>query len=292
MRGALATPMNMNTRIAALFGIVLLVSTAGCAREAAPSATKGASAAKEAPASKAMTTAPTDESHSLKADRALVVTAEVTVRVAKVDAAIANIRDVVDTEGGYVGKANVQGERDEASATMDLRIPVARAAAVRKMLRTLGEVTSENESVDDVTEQRADLSARLNNSRNEERRMLDLMEHRSGDISQVIAAEKELSRVRETIERLEAEERTMAGEIAFATIHVTVQTIPAAVVVPEETPGHSIARAWTSGVHAAGSLVLALTIGVAATAPTLVPLALIAIAAIVIARRRRVRSVA
>lgn len=256
--------------------MVMVLSTFGCARASEPphdTKTSTTSAGDTLP----------------KADRALVVTADVTLRVGKVDEVTNKIRASVDTEGGYIANASTHGDSDDAYAMMDLRVPVARASAFRAMLRTLGEVASEDERVEDVTEQRADLSARLNNARNEEARMVDLMAHKSGDIAEVIAAEKELARIRETIERLEAEERTMTGQVALATIHVTLQPVTAAA---EHTPGRSIVRAWTSGLHAAKALAVWLSMGVAAATPTLLPIAAFVLAVIAVARRRKARSLA
>jgi hypothetical protein len=266
----------MNTRFAVLLSLMVIVlSTLGCGRAGEPPHdTK---------------TSTTSGDPLPKADRALVVTADVTVRVGKVDEVTNKIRASVDAEGGYIANASAHGDGDDAYAMMDLRVPVARASAFRAMLRTLGEVASEDERVEDVTEQRADLSARLNNARNEEARMVDLMAHKSGDIAEVITAEKELARVRETVERLEAEERTMASQIALATIHVTLlpATAPA-----ERTPGRSVVRAWTSGVHAAKALAVWLSMGVAAATPTLLPIAAFVLAVIAVARRRKARSLA
>jgi hypothetical protein len=265
----------MNTRIAVLLGLVLMVLSLGCARASEPPRD---------------TKPPTTPGDTLpKADRALVVTADVTLRVGKIDDVTNRIRASVDAEGGYIANASTHGEGDDAYGMMDLRVPVARASAFRAMLRTLDEVASEDERVEDVTEQHADLSARLKNARNEEARMVDLMAHKSGDISEVIAAEKEVARVRETIERLEAEERTMTGQIALATIHATLQpvTTPA-----DNTPGRSIVHAWTSGVHAAKALAVWLSMGVAAATPTLFPIAAFVLAVIAVARRRKARSLA
>jgi hypothetical protein len=275
MGEARPTLTSMYTRFAGFLGLMVVVSMLACARAEPPRDTKAAT---------------TTSADALpKADRALVVTADVTLRVAKVDDVTNKIRANVDAEGGYIANASTHGEGDDAYAMIEARVPVARASAFRATLRTLGEVASEDERVEDVTEQRADLSARLSNAQHEEARMVDLMAHKSGDITDVIAAEKELARVRETIERLEAEQRTMAGQIALATIHVTVQTATASA---EHTPVRSVVHAWTSGVHVAKALAVWLSMAVAVAAPTLLPILLFVVAVIAVARRRKARSLA
>ncbi|HEX7602798.1 MAG TPA: DUF4349 domain-containing protein, partial [Polyangiaceae bacterium] len=211
----------MNPRISrglALF-VLLLLALAGCSRaEPAPGATAAA----------APLGGPAPNTGALavplpNADRALIVTVDTSVRVTNVDDATARIRSEVESAGGYVASSNSRGG-DDAYATMELRVPGSKTASLRKTLATVGNVTSETEKVDEVTEQRADLAARLRNARTQEARLLELMTQKTGTIAEVIDAEKELARVRDTIERLEAEQRTMESQIAMSTIHVTLTT--------------------------------------------------------------------
>ena len=89
-------------------------------------------------------------------------------------------------------------------------------------LKTLGRVESESQSGQDVTAQYVDLEARLNNARNTEQRLIDLLKQRTGKLSDVLEVETELSRVREEIERMEGERRLLSKQVEYATLNATI----------------------------------------------------------------------
>ncbi len=71
--------------------------------------------------------------------------------------------------------------------------------------RRSGQWISESQNGEDVGNQIIDVEARLSNARNTERRLLDLLQRRTGELEQVLAAEREIARVREEIERFVAQ---------------------------------------------------------------------------------------
>jgi hypothetical protein len=73
-----------------------------------------------------------------------------------------------------------------------------------------------------MTSQYVDLQARLTNARNTEQRLTDLLRDRTGKLSDVLAVEQELDRVRGQIEQMEAERKTMSNQVSFATLNATI----------------------------------------------------------------------
>ena len=218
------------------------------------------------------------------ADRAQIVTVSMSLRVGDLLASSEKVRREIEGAGGYVEGSSFSAT-DDGSSTMDLRVPAAHASATRSALRAMGTVTSESETVQDVTEQRADLDARLRAARTQEDRLLDIMKNKTGSIGDVLESEKELARVRENIEKLEAEQRTMQGQIAMATIHLTLSTPGDAAW---RTPGQSVLHAWHAGVRGAQVLATYTAMAVAALLPTLAPI--FAILALLILALRRSRA--
>jgi hypothetical protein len=258
--------------------VFLLAASTACAKAAPADRAPSPGAAQSEPA-------PTTPS----ADRARIVTVTMGLRVADLDRAMDEIRRDVAASGGYVEGSNLSAG-DGGSASMDLRVPADRASATRASLRKLGSVTSESETVQDVTEQRADLGARLRAARAQEDRLLEIMKNKTGSISDVLESEKELARVRENIEKLEAEQRTMEGQIAMATIHLTLATPGSAAW---QTPVPSVGRAWHGGVRFAKALTVYGAMAAAAVAPTLAPvLAFLALVTVAVRRRERAKRVA
>ncbi|HEX4515717.1 MAG TPA: DUF4349 domain-containing protein, partial [Polyangiaceae bacterium] len=193
--------------------------------------------------------------------REVVMTVDVDLRAKDVEAAAAKVRTETERVGGYVEHGTLSGDSDDRRATYDLRIPKTELGPVRKTIAALGHVESENETADDVTEQHADTDARLRNAETHEQRLLEVMAKRAGSVSELVETEKELARVREEVEKLDAEKRTLDAKIAMATVHVSITRDAPSVF---ETPGRSIAHAFFAGLHGARALGVGAAIVIAA----------------------------
>lgn len=220
----------------------------------------------------------------LAAGRALIVTEDIRVTVSDIDSAVVRIRAEVERAGGYVADSSTSGKGEDRAAHFELRVPADKVRDVRAAIAGFGEVTSDSEKVQDVTEERADLKARLHNARVQEKRILEIMTAKTGTISEVIAAESELARIRDTIERLEAQERSLDGRIDLATIRVTFK---APSIAAWQTPGKSIAEAGNGGLHAAAAFFTYAAMAFVACAPTLAPFFALGVLIVVVVRRRR-----
>lgn len=262
----------------------MLLAGAGCGRAAKDAAPAAASAPAEASGGGGAS-ARTRADDAPLADRALIVTVDTSIRVASVDEAAREIRAAVERSGGYISDSSVNGDGESRSGHLELRVPAKGVSSLRASFAKLGEVTSDSEKVEDVTESRADLKARLANARVQEKRILAIMGERAGSIAEVIAAEHELARVRETIERLEAQERAMDGKIAMATVRVSLSGPAAAAAW--ETPGPSLAKAARSGARGAAAIAVYGAMAFVTVAPTLLPIVGFGIVLYTILRRRR-----
>jgi len=225
------------------------------------------------------------------ADRAMRITVDTAMLVPHRDAAVSALRALVSAFGGYVGEGTVSGADVGGSAQFTVKVPAAAVTEFRAKLAALGEVTTDSEKAEDVTDARADIKARLRNARAEDQRLLDLLANRTGNLGDVVLVEKELASVRESIERQEAEERTLEGQIAFATVKVRLETI---YVATSEGTMHRLGEAASDGVTAAKGFVLGTaTVGLTA-GPTLLIMAAMGYAVFLVLRavvRRRRRPV-
>lgn len=129
--------------------VALSVAT-GCSRAERSPAPSGVAAAPAAPAGEMKVGAP------VAAGRALVVTMDVGITVADVDQSRAAIRAEVERAGGYVADASSSGGPSERSVQMELRVPSDKVQGVRAALGRVGEITTDVEKVQDVTEERVD----------------------------------------------------------------------------------------------------------------------------------------
>jgi hypothetical protein len=202
------------------------------------------------------------------------------VEVDSVQLGIARVRRLAQETGALVANTTLQtGNEQQKMASLELRVPSDRFDAVVNGLAPIGKVQSVNVSAQDVGEEFVDLTARLANARRLEARLIELLANRTGRLSDVLTVERELARVRETIERYEGRLRYLQAHVAVSSLTVQVQE-PAPVVASH--PGQNIiaeafVEAWRRFVLIVAGLIASLGV--------VVPLALLGLAAYLIRRR-------
>jgi hypothetical protein len=153
----------------------------------------------------------------------IVRAAGVTLTTKDFDKARTGLDEILKRHRGYVGELNVNTPAGVGrTLTATLRVPADQLDATLAELRKLGRVEAESQSGQEVTAQYVDLEARLSNARNTERRLTELLRQQSGKLSDVLAVETELSRVRGEIESMESQRKNLANQVDFATLSATV----------------------------------------------------------------------
>ncbi len=153
----------------------------------------------------------------------IIRTADLSLITKEFDKARANLDAILKRHRGYVGELKAGGSTGSGrTLSATLRVPADQLDATLSEIKTLGRVESESQSGQDVTSQYVDLQARLTNARNTEQRLTDLLRDRTGKLSDVLAVEQELDRVRGEIERMEAERKNMSNQVSFATLNATI----------------------------------------------------------------------
>ncbi len=110
----------------------------------------------------------------------------------------------------------------QSASGFSMRVPAAQLDEAIAALEELGDVTSRGHRVDDVTRQHRDLGIRIDNAKHLKTRLLALLE-KTQDVKEILAVEKELSRVTLELESLEAQMRNLSRTVALATIDVTFE---------------------------------------------------------------------
>jgi len=149
-----------------------------------------------------------------------------TVSLTMVTRDVASVRPALEgllrELGGFFGSMQASEEGDVATLRATLRVPAGRLEAAVTTLRQLGRVIDETRTGEDVSERVRDIEARLTNSRNTEKRLTEVLRTRTGDVADVLEVEREIARVREEIERMDAERNDLERRVAYATITLNV----------------------------------------------------------------------
>ena len=201
----------------------------------------------------------------------IIHTAGLTLTTRDFDKARVRLDEILKRHRGYLGDLNVNSPTGSGrSFTATLRVPADQLDATLAELRQLGRVESESQGGQEVTSEYVDLEARLANSRNTEQRLTDLLRERTGKLSDVLAVETEISRVRGDIERMEAERKNLANQVDYATINATVNEVYKAElqVMPVSTWSR-LRNAAVEGYRSMVESVIGLLLFLADSGPTL-----------------------
>jgi hypothetical protein len=191
----------------------------------------------------------------------VIRTGQASIEVDSLEVAVAMVQALAARAGGYVANSQMQtGGVGIRSATLEIRVPSQRFDALITGLPPIGKVESVNISAQDVGEEFTDVTARVANGRRLEQRLIDLLATRTGKLSDVLAIERELARVREEIERMEGRLRYLKAHVATSSLSVTVHE-PGPIVGDEGSLGvigEAFRQAWRNFVRFVAGLISSL----------------------------------
>ncbi|MGH3449577.1 MAG: DUF4349 domain-containing protein, partial [Haloechinothrix sp.] len=150
-------------------------------------------------------------------DRKLARGARLDLRAVDVHDAAAKARAVAARAGGYTGSEVAGAE----SATLSVTVPSEKLDAVLGELAELGEVTSRELHVDDVTERIVDVDSRVASQRASVARVRTLLSE-AESISEIVAVEGELTARESELESLLARRQALEGMVAMSTVQLSV----------------------------------------------------------------------
>jgi len=111
----------------------------------------------------------------------------------------------------------------QREGTWRIRVPVAHFDEVVSDAKGIGELISANSKSQDVSEAYSDVEARIRNKTKEEERLLKLLEDRPGKLEEIITLERELSRVRDEVERMQGRMRVLTDQTSLTTVEITIR---------------------------------------------------------------------
>lgn len=190
----------------------------------------------------------------------LIKKAELSVVVKSIDATTKSVTNIVEKQQGDILGFQNQKPPDSSvrqTASVEIRVPQERLETTLEALAKLGTVENRALTAEDVTEQLVDSEARLRNLRKSEEMVLKIME-RSGSVGDVLKASQELSKIRESIERIDAQLKSLRNQVAYSTISLTLEAAVSAQQTQEPSLGLRAQETWGKATHSVGELTLGL----------------------------------
>jgi hypothetical protein len=160
------------------------------------------------------------------AERKIIYTGQISIQTENLDTACKELETALKGVKGYIGASSRFGAGgSQRSATYSLRVPSTSYDAFMNGLQTIGELVSTSRKADDVSEEFYDAVARVKNKKVTEKRLIYLLENKTGKLADVLTVETELSRIREEIEQIEGRIRYLSNQTSYSTIDVTITEV-------------------------------------------------------------------
>lgn len=217
-------------------------------------------------------------------------TVSLTILVKDIAASRAALDAILTRYQGYAAQLNINTPENYArSFGASLRIPAPELPTALADLRQLGRVQSESQSGEEVTQEHADLVARLKNARETEQRLLAILQQRTGKVEEVLQVEEQISNTRGEIERMEAEQKALEHRVDFATVSLQLtEEYKAQFNAPSTPVGTRMHNAFVTGLANAGGSLLGMILFFEEYGPVLlVWLAVLGVPVVLLWRRYR-----
>ncbi len=204
--------------------VVILSALASCA---AGGSYKLAQATGAASASVA---APADPAAALIPEQ-LVIEGALFVEVTEVGDLVPALRAHVEAAGGRVLTEEVSGGETSWSANLKLRLPPEQVESVVTWLAGRGDIIDKRINATDVSRTLFDQDLALENLQATSDRLQALLAQGALVMSDILAIEKELTRIRGEIESIKGSQRFLRDRVALATLDVALRRRDGAVTI-------------------------------------------------------------
>ena len=174
------------------------------------------------------------------ANRKLIKTVNLSVETRQFDELLVTIDKKITQLGGYAETSNVNGINyddtySKRSAYIVARIPADRLDSFVSTVEKNSNITSRNESAEDVTLQYSDVKAHIESLRVEQKRLDELLAQ-ADSLETIIALEQRMTEVRYELSAYESRMRTMDNQVSYSTVYIDVTEVKEYKVEPVEDP--------------------------------------------------------
>ncbi len=194
------------------------------------------------------------------ADRRLIHIADMTVRVDDVAEAAVLAKEMTIEAGGYVANESLSTPANGSpDAGLTLRIPNEDYESALDALAELGDRSTLERSVEDVTDQVADVESRIESSEAALETLRGYLEE-AEDVDDLLRVEGEIQQRQEDLEAFQARLKTLENQTAYSTVHLSL--VPPATYIEEPSQDSvgflgGLERGWLSLVGLGQGLAVA-----------------------------------
>src|SRR5882757_3831172 len=134
----------------------------------------------------------------------------------------AALEEILERHHGYAARLRMVGQPASSTLAATLRVPSSEFTRAVNDLKTLGSVEREEQTADEITQQRADLEARLINAQTTLERLQGILA-KGGQNRNLLEVERQLRNVTAEISRLEAQRASNEHQVIFAQVLLSLR---------------------------------------------------------------------
>ena len=218
--------------------------------------------------------------------RKLIRTVSLSLQTKEFDSVLNSLKTKTTELGGYVENSSISGNSYSYTTTRyasyTIRIPADKLNEFVDIVGELGNVTQENESVEDVTLQYVDVESHKKALETEQARLMELLST-AENMEDLLAIESKLSDIRYEIESYESQLRLLDNQIDYSTVHVEIFEVERMTDAGEKGFFEEIKNRFGDNLYKVGRGFRNLIIGILGALPILIVcVAVIAVIVIVV----------
>ena len=156
-----------------------------------------------------------------------------------------SMEEILDRHRGYAARLRMIGSLDGNTLSANLKVPASEYSSAVADLKSIGDVQRDEEAADEVIQQHGDLEARLQNARNNLRRLEQLLKESTDKSIDVEYVQRQIVALRAEIAKLELERHNVDERVVFSNIHFSLREVRE---TPAQTVSAQIRSAAASGL--------------------------------------------
>src|SRR5262249_18016095 len=132
-------------------------------------------------------------------------TAELAVATKEFSKARTSLQEILERHRAYAAKLRMVGQKSGSVLNATLRVPSTGLTETVGEVKSVGDVEREEQAADEITQQRADLDARLSNAQKTLKRLQELLQKQTYPDGNVRELQRQIAGASAEVARLEGE---------------------------------------------------------------------------------------